>query len=168
VAISDYLRRLRAKVGTDLLLVPSVTGVVFDAARRMLLVRHADRGIWVLPGGAVDPGETPADALVREMWEETGLRVEPETLRGVFSGPDFLVRYRNGDEVIYLMTVFECRVIGGCPRPDGEETLEVRYFSEEEAKRIDLPPWARFLMPKLFGPSGPGFLRPTWRPPDAS
>lgn len=168
MAISEYLRRLRAKIGTDLLIVPSVTGVVFDAAGRMLLVRHADRGIWVLPGGAIDPGETPADALVRELWEETGLHVEPAALLGVFSGPDFLVRYRNGDEVIYLMTVFECRVAGGHPRPDGEETLEVRYFSQDEAKQVELPPWARVIMPRLFARTGPGFLPPTWRPPDGS
>lgn len=164
--ISDYLRGLREKVGADLLVVPSVTAVIFDDAGRMLMVEHADRGIWVLPGGAIDPGETPADALVREVWEETGLRAEPVALRGVFSGPDFLVRYRNGDEVIYVMTVFECRVVGGRPRPDGVETLDVRYFSEAEATTLSTPPWTRLILPRLFARSGPGFLPPTWRAPD--
>jgi 8-oxo-dGTP pyrophosphatase MutT (NUDIX family) len=165
VPISDYLRRLREKLGPDLLLMPSVTGVVFDGARRLLMVEHADRDLWVLPGGAIDPGETPADALVREMWEETGLHVRPTTVRGVFSGPDFLVRYRNGDEAIYVMSVFECEVLGGRERPDGVETLAVRYVSQAEALALPTPPWARVVLPQLFAPAGPGFTPPTWMPP---
>jgi 8-oxo-dGTP pyrophosphatase MutT (NUDIX family) len=167
VAISEYLRRVREKVGTDLLVVPSVTGALFDAARRLCMVEHADRGIWVLPGGAIDPGETPADALVREVWEETGLHVEPLALRGVFSGPDFLVRYRNGDEVIYVMSVFECRATGGTLRPDGQETVDVRYFAESELSSVTTPPWAGVILPLLFAPRGPGFAPPAWRPPAA-
>jgi len=163
--ISDYLRRLRDKIGPDLLVVPSVTGVVFDDAGRLLMVLHADRGIWVLPGGAIDPRETPADALVREVWEETGLRVRPVALRGVFSGPEFLVRYRNGDEVVYVMSVFECAVLNGRPRPDGVETLEVRYFGEAEVMALPTPPWARAILPSLFAGTGPGFRPPTWEPP---
>lgn len=163
--ISDHLRRLREKLGHDLLVMPSVTGVVFDSARRVLLVEHADRDLWVLPGGAIDPFETPADALVREMWEETGLHVRPVALRGVFSGPDFLVRYGNGDEAVYVMSVFECEVLGGAPRPDGVETLAVRYFTEAEALELSTPPWAGVVLPRLFAAGGPGFTPPTWTPP---
>jgi len=165
VPISDYLRRLRTKVGTDLLVMPSVTGLVFDDAGRLLLVQHADRNIWVLPGGAIDPGETPADALVREMWEETGLHVRPVAVRGVFSGPDFLVRYANGDECIYVMSVFVCDVLGGQPRPDGVETLDVRYWTQAEAMKLPTPPWAHAILPSLFARTGPGFTPPTWTPP---
>jgi 8-oxo-dGTP pyrophosphatase MutT (NUDIX family) len=148
--ISDYLRSLRAKLGNDLLLMPSVTGVIFDQQRRLLMVLHADRRIWVLPGGCIDPGETPVDAVVREVWEETGLRVEPVALRGVHSGPDFLVRYDNGDQAIYVMSVFECRATGGTLRPDGMETLDVRYFSEAELMALPTPVWARTILPGLL------------------
>lgn len=65
--ISEYLRGLREKVGRDLLLVPSVTGLVFDGEGRVLLIRHSNGGVWLAPGGAVDPGEAPQDAIVREM-----------------------------------------------------------------------------------------------------
>ncbi len=57
--------------------MPSVTIITFDDRGRVLLARHADAVVWVAPGGSVDPHESPADAAVREMWEETGLRVEP-------------------------------------------------------------------------------------------
>jgi len=164
--ISEYLRNLRAKIGPDLLLMPSVTALIRDEEGRLLMVLHADRRTWVLPGGCVDPGETPADALVREVWEETGLRVEVVALRGVFSGPDFHVRYANGDEAIYVMTLFECRVTSGVPRPDGVETLDVRYFTQRELPTLPTPAWAHALLPELLGGKARGFSPPTWRPPD--
>jgi len=61
MGMSDYVRRLREKVGTDLLFMPSTHCVIRDAAGRLLLVRHVE-GRWMLPGGAIEPGETPADA----------------------------------------------------------------------------------------------------------
>jgi 8-oxo-dGTP pyrophosphatase MutT (NUDIX family) len=164
--ISEYLRKLRAKIGPELLLMPSVTALIRDGEGRLLMVLHADRRTWVLPGGCVDPGETPADALVREVWEETGLRVEVVALRGVFSGPDFHVRYANGDEAIYVMALFECRVTGGVPRPDGVETLEIGYFTRHEVGTLRTPAWARTLLPELLDGETRGFSPPTWRPPD--
>lgn len=146
VPISDYLRALRAKVGHDLVLVPSVTGLVFDAQGRLLLVRHSNGGVWVAPGGAVDPDERPADAVVREVFEETGLRVEAVALRGVFGGPEFRVRYENGDEAGYVMAVYECRMLAGELRPDGEETLEARWIAPDELPDLTLPEWAKVVL----------------------
>ena len=164
--ISDYLRDLRAKLGTDLLLMPSVTAAIVDGQHRLLMVLHADRRTWVLPGGCIDPGETPADALVREVWEETGLRVEPVRLIGVFSGPEFKVHYANGDQAIYVMTVLSCRVTGGTPRPDGVETLDARYLTTEEIATRPTPTWFSALLPVLLGDEQRGFTPPRWQPPD--
>ncbi len=65
------------------MLVPSVTVITFDDRGRVQLARHADAGVWVAPGGCVDPHESPADAADREMWEETGLLVDPTRVLGV-------------------------------------------------------------------------------------
>jgi 8-oxo-dGTP pyrophosphatase MutT (NUDIX family) len=164
--ISDYLRGLRAKVGTALLHVPSVTGLVFDDARRVLLVRHSNGGVWVAPGGAIDPDEAPQDAVVREVWEETGLRVEPVHLCGVYGGPEFRVRYENGDVTSYVMAVFECRRVGGELRPDGDEVTDARYFAPAELATVRLSEWAEVVLPRFVGAGCATWLPTvTWRPP---
>ena len=77
MAMSPYIRRLRAHVGSARLLMPSVSGIVRAAGNRLLLVQQRDDGMWSTPGGSIELDETPADAVVREVWEETGLLVAP-------------------------------------------------------------------------------------------
>src|ERR1044072_645338 len=148
--MSDYVRRVRAKMGNEFLLMPSVTALVFDEARRVLLVRPSHRQhLWGARGGPGAPGEQPQDAVVREVWEETGLLVEPTELRGVFGGPEYRVWDANGDEVGYMMAVSECHVIGGGLRADCDEISEARSFSPAELDNVPLSRWARIVVPYL-------------------
>jgi 8-oxo-dGTP pyrophosphatase MutT (NUDIX family) len=166
MSMSEYLLALRRKVGHDLLLVPSVTVICRDAAGRILLVKDGGTGVWVAPGGSIEPHESPADAAVRETWEETGLLVEPVRILGVYGGPEFVVTYPNGDRTSYLMTVFECRPVSGEARPDGHEIAEVGYFSREQLSSLDLSRWARIVLPEVFEVRGAArFEAPGWRPP---
>ncbi len=166
--ISDYMRAIRAKVGHDVVLTPSVSGLVFDDAGRVLLARHATGDLWAAPGGAVDPDERPVDAVVRELWEETALHVEPVAFVGVFGGPEFRVRYENGDVTAYVISIFECRVLAGTPRPDGEEICELRWVAHDDLTALALSPWARTLLPQLVASRGrPLVPAATWRPPVA-
>ncbi|MFU8805204.1 MAG: NUDIX domain-containing protein [Bradymonadaceae bacterium] len=77
MGMSDYYKRLREKIGHDLLMMPSVAAVIHDDQGQVLLMRQRDGGEWSLPAGAIEPGETPARAVVREVAEETGLCVSP-------------------------------------------------------------------------------------------
>ncbi len=134
--ISAYIRDLRQKIGADLLLVPAVTALIYNARGEVLLQRAHDDGNWHTIGGAIDPGENPADAVVREVFEETGLRVTPERIVGVYSDPPVI--YGNGDREIYVSTTFLCRIIDDAdqvltgnpepPLPTDDESLEFRYF----------------------------------------
>jgi 8-oxo-dGTP pyrophosphatase MutT (NUDIX family) len=132
MGMSPYMRALRARVGSELVLVPGVAGVVRDDRRRILLQRRADSGRWGLPAGAIDPGEAPAQALVREFREETGLIIRPERVLGVFGGRDgFRFEYQNGDRVEITVVLFAGRVVGGALVARDEESLELRYFTTD-------------------------------------
>jgi ADP-ribose pyrophosphatase YjhB (NUDIX family) len=126
--ISDHLRRIRALVGHELLVLPSVAVLPRDDEGRLLLVRLVDTGNWATIGGSVEPDESPADAAVREAAEEAGVAVTLGAVLGVVGGPDFRITYPNGDLTSYVTTVYDARVAGGSPRPDGDETMDVGWW----------------------------------------
>ena len=69
--ISPYVRDLRAHLGTRRLLMPSVAGIVRNPENRVLLVRQQESGVWSTPGGVIEMEDSPADAVVRKVWEES-------------------------------------------------------------------------------------------------
>jgi len=163
--MSGYLEQLRKKVGHDLLLLPSAAVAILDREKGLLLCKHADKDIWVTPGGLIEPGEHPADAAVRETWEETGLTVEITGVLGVYGGPDLIVDYPNGDQAAYIGTIFRGRILGGTMRPDGSEILDVRYFKREELMRVGHSRWMDRCMDVLFATNAPPhFIPPSWIP----
>lgn len=139
MAISEYLKKLRSHVGTDLLLHPAVVAIVRNEAGHVLFQRRTDDGKWSLPAGAMDPGETPTAAIIREVREETGLEVEPIGIIGVFGGEAFRHHYPHGDVVEYLAVVFECKTVGGSLGGEADETLELKYFPASERPTVHLP-----------------------------
>lgn len=166
MAISPYVQRLRNAIGSQLLLLPSVTGIVFDDQERILLVRQADDGVWSAPGGVIEPDETPADAVVREVWEETGLHTTPVRLLGVYGGPQCVVTYPNGDRSAYVMSVFECAIQGGALQSETDETTGAAFVSSEELRTLRTSPWVQHVLPGLFERERAAhFEASTWRPP---
>ena len=142
--ISDYLKSLRGKIGRDLILLPSVAAVIRSRSGKILLQGKAD-DVWSLPAGAIEPGETPADAIVREVREETGLIVRPTRIAGIFGGENFRYTYSNGDAVEYTIVLFECEVVGGNLAALDDETVKLEYFAPES-----LPPLPIKYPPELF------------------
>jgi 8-oxo-dGTP pyrophosphatase MutT (NUDIX family) len=124
--LPQFVATLRAHVGHDLLWLSTATGVVLDAGGRILLTRRSDTGTWALPGGIIDPAEQPADAVTREVFEETGVIAIPDRIIEVAVSPQFA--YPNGDEVQYLDVVFSCRAVGGDARVNDGESLDVGWF----------------------------------------
>ena len=167
--ISPYIHNLRQKVGHDLLHIPSVTILVFDEQNRVLLVKDAGSGQWTTPGGAIDPGERPATAALREMHEETNLRVELTHITGIYGGSDFIMTYPNNDQTSYFMTVFAARIVGGEMRPDQTETVAIAYFSQADLAALSLSPWKQLVLADAFQPQPQTrFQANRWRPaPDA-
>jgi 8-oxo-dGTP pyrophosphatase MutT (NUDIX family) len=132
MGISPYMKNLRSHLGPQLVLMPSVAAIIRNQAGQILFLVRSDNGLWDLPAGAIDPGETPAQAIVREVREETGLIVEPTAVLGVFGGASFRLTYDNGDVVEYTVIVFDCRVVGGELGGLDDETAELRFISPAE------------------------------------
>jgi ADP-ribose pyrophosphatase YjhB (NUDIX family) len=108
---------------------PAVAAIVTSSDRRLLLQRRSDNGLWAVPGGGVEIGESVSAAIVREVREETGLTVAIERLVGVYSDPTAqVVRYADGNVVHYIITLFACRILGGRLRIC-EESLDLRFFA---------------------------------------
>jgi len=167
MAMSPYIRELRSAVGSKRLIIPSVAGIIRDdTGERVLLVQDCDAGLWSTPGGALEPEDTPANAVIREVWEETGLTVAIERLLGVYGGPDFIVHYSNGDETQYISTMFECRVVSGELRPDQDEVQAAAFFTLAEARELPLSPWLTRALPRLYARDPAAWYEhPTWQPP---
>jgi ADP-ribose pyrophosphatase YjhB (NUDIX family) len=168
MAIPEFIKTLRAKIGTALLQVPTVSVLAYDDQEPLLLVKDKPSGLWGPPGGIVDPHELPSDAAVREAWEEAGVYVELTQLLGVFAGERFSVVYPNGDQLSGVETVFAARVIRGMPRADQEETSDAGFFDPSEIK--GLPCYPHFLeiyRAVSHRPPHPYFKPATWRPPCA-
>lgn len=124
----DYIRQLRAKIGTMKILVPGVRTLVFDAEGRLLLERQRVFDSWALPHGCVDVGESALDAAIRETREEVGIRILRARLFGVYTDPKYSVIYPNGDEVQTFTIAVIAEAWEGEPRPDHDEVLEVGFF----------------------------------------
>ncbi|HEX9063659.1 MAG TPA: NUDIX domain-containing protein [Streptosporangiaceae bacterium] len=137
----EYVLKLREKVGHEMLWLTTAAGVVLDQGGRVLLGRRADNGAWALPGGIIDPAEHPADAAVREIFEETGVIAEPELLTEISVCEP--IRYRNGDLVQYLEFAFRCRAAGGEARVADSESVEVGWFAPAELPPVSAAVHAR-------------------------
>jgi 8-oxo-dGTP diphosphatase len=99
----------------------SVAAAIIDSSRRVLVIRRRDNGKWEPPGGVLEIDETIHEGLVREVMEETSLKVQPTVLTGV---------YKNMTKAIVAL-VFECKILEGTPRPTSE-TADVRWMSPEQ------------------------------------
>lgn len=112
----------------------AVNAVVFNEKREVLLAKRTDNGLWCVPGGHVDLGETLAQACLRELYEETGLKAEVVRLVGVYSDTKGSLHIAQGPEWHTVRVSFVCKITGGTLTPS-EETSEIRYFNVGE-----LPP----------------------------
>ncbi|MEW5939622.1 MAG: NUDIX domain-containing protein [Chloroflexota bacterium] len=110
---------------------------IFDDEGRVLLTRRADNGQWCLPSGGMEPGESPSEAAIREVEEETGLTVRVRRLVGVYSDPHQLTVYADGTKVQIVAIHFEAEVVGGTLGLS-EETTAFGWFSQKEVEGMEL------------------------------
>ncbi len=140
--MSDYYKGLRKKIGPQCIFNPSVAAIIRNEKGEILFQRPSlDHDIWSLPAGAIELGESPSDAVKREVYEETGLSIVPHRLLGVFGGERFRFIYADGNEVEYVIIVFDCRVKSGTLKSMDGESHALQYFSASTIPKlvIDYP-----------------------------
>jgi 8-oxo-dGTP pyrophosphatase MutT (NUDIX family) len=119
---------------------------VFDQDGRLLLIRRADDGLWALPGGMINSGETPAQAAVREALEETGLTVEPTALVGVYDS-----RFSASAFPLQLYHfVVACAVVDASTRAPTTPWEVTDHTWASESDRLELSPGHHIRVPGAF------------------
>ena len=146
MGIPAHIARLRAAVGHDLLLLPSVSVLPIDQAGRLLVRHTGHHDGWAVLGGAIEVGESPAEAAVRETREEIGVEVRLLRLLDVLGGPDYVVGYPNGDQTAYVTAVYEGAIIGGSPAARDDELSDMAWFGPGQLANLELSRFAGALL----------------------
>jgi ADP-ribose pyrophosphatase YjhB (NUDIX family) len=111
-----------------------VNVVVLNDAGEILMIRRTDNDNWAVPGGAVDLGESVAQAAVRETREESGIDCEITGLVGIYSDPKHVLLYTSNGEVRQEFSiVLAARPLSGQPTPSSESS-EVRWVPVSEVR----------------------------------
>lgn len=114
------------------------SAIIFDqTGTKILLTRRSDNGRWCLPSGRLDSGESVEECCVREVWEETGLKVRVTRLVGIYSTPHRITVYADGNRWQVIALSFVAEIIGG-ELGLSDETTEVGFFKLDELDRLDL------------------------------
>jgi ADP-ribose pyrophosphatase YjhB (NUDIX family) len=123
-------------------IVVAVTAFVLDDLRRVLLIHRTDNDLWALPGGAQEVGEYIADTVVRETKEEAGIDVEVTGIVGIYTNPNHVVEFTDGEIRQQFSICFRARHLGGALQ-GSSETSEARWVSTEKLDRLSIHPSMR-------------------------
>ncbi|NLI92349.1 MAG: NUDIX hydrolase [Peptococcaceae bacterium] len=137
-----------------------VGGVLLQAGKGLIVQRaiNPGRGRWTIPGGYVEQNEKIADAVVREVKEETGLLTEPVSILAVKDRPEDLPGVKHDIYIVFLL-----RYVGGKLIPDPGEVLQAGFYSPEECAGFNIAPLSLHVMSKAIeymkeGSINPGFV----------
>jgi ADP-ribose pyrophosphatase YjhB (NUDIX family) len=136
----DYYRDPAAPKANSV--VPSVTAVVRDTDGRLLLIHKTDNDLWALPGGGHEIGESIARTVVREVEEETGITVEVGGIVGLYTDPEHVMKYDDGEVRQQFSICFHARPVGGSLRTSSE-SKEVRWVSPADLDSLTIHPSMR-------------------------
>ncbi len=121
MARTDYLNDPDAPKANSV--VPAVSAIVTDTQGSILLILRTDNGYWSIPGGGLNPGESVSDATVREVREETGIDCEVTGLVGIYSDPNHVAAYDDGEVRQEFSICFTTRMMGGSLATSSESAL---------------------------------------------
>ena len=125
------------RIGKEGALRVGASALIFDEARdRILMTQRSDNSRWCLPGGGMDPGESASETCIREVMEETGLQVQVTRLIGVYTTPDMLIEYLDGNKVQPVSFSFEAEITGG-ELGLSDETIDFGWYTVAEIDTLE-------------------------------
>lgn len=136
----DYFRDPNAPEANSV--VPSVTAVVRDGEGRILIIHKTDNDLWALPGGGHDIGESIGDTVVREVVEETGITVQVDSIVGLYTNPEHVLAYDDGEVRQQFSICFRAHPTGGALRTSSE-SKEVRWVAPADLDKLNIHPSMR-------------------------
>lgn len=125
------------RIGRQGVLRICCVAAILDEVGRLLLTRRRDDGFWCFPGGAMEAGESVKEACAREVVEETGLQVRIGKLRGIYSSPDYICEYEDGNRWHTVEVLFEAHIIGSA-LGISDETTDARFFRREDIDALSM------------------------------
>ena len=129
--------RIGERIGKAGVLRPGASAIIFDETReRILMTQREDNSRWCLPGGGMDPGESAAEACVREVLEETCLEARATRLVGIYTTPDLLIEYPDGNKTQPVAFSFEAEITGG-KLGLSDETIAFGWYTVAEIEAMD-------------------------------
>jgi len=149
----------------------TASALILNKERKILLVNHRKLGVWLYPGGHVDKGETPDEAVIREVKEETGLDVkiisnkdtniaDPKADVSVLHQPYIVLceKIKGNEEHYHIDLVYQCKIINEetaelCHNP--RESRDIKFFGLEDLENIKLFPNFRKLVEKILKQNHP-------------
>ncbi|WP_181763697.1 NUDIX hydrolase [Streptomyces albidus (ex Kaewkla and Franco 2022)] len=136
----DYFRDPQAPLANSV--VPSVVAIVRNDTGDLLLIHKTDNDLWALPGGGHDIGESISDTVVREVEEETGVRVVVDGVVGLYTDPRHVMAYDDGEVRQQFSICFRAVPMGGELRTSSE-SKEVRWVSPSDLDDLNVHPSMR-------------------------
>ena len=123
----EYYQEIRQSVGHRPLILPGAVVIIQNEFNEILL-HERKPGLFGLPGGLMDIGESLEETASREVLEETGLFISDLNLCHVFSGPDYYFKIDNGDEFYSVTVVYQTNSFTGTLQANEEETLSLGFY----------------------------------------
>ncbi len=147
------------RIGKTAVLVPGCAAIVWDEKReKILITRRADNGQWCLPGGRMECGESATEAVEREVFEETGLRIRVTRLIGIYTSPHWIIEYKDGNRYHFVSMSFEAEVVGGTLGLS-DETTEAGFFTPDQIASMDLVEQHRQRIADAIAEQAAAFMR---------
>lgn len=140
MARTDYYRDPAAPKANSI--VVAVTAFVLDDADQVLMIRRTDSGLYAIPGGQQEIGETIGQTVIREVKEETGIDVAPVSVIGIYTDPEHVIAFTDGEVRQEFSICFTARMTGGELRTSNESS-EVLWIARDDLDSLNIHPSIR-------------------------